>query len=410
MFYWPVHLVAWTLFLISYAVFAFGRLPGTRIDRQAMAIIGATLMLAVGVLSPARAIAGIDYATVVLLFAMMLLVAGLHLGGFFDFVTRAVMARLRPALLLPAIIFACGILSAFLINDVVCLFMAPLVLNIARRWNLPPVPYLLALATGSNIGGAASITGNPQNILIGSVSHIGYLRFLSHLGPVALIGLFLDWAVLHWFLLHQPPAKLQPPAEAPLPDRPLLIFPLLVTLGVLAAFLAGVNPALAAAIAAAALLFNPHYSSKELFAEVDWGLLVFFLGLFLVLAGAQQSGIAAQLLAYAAHWNLQRPALFTLFTVLLSNLVSNVPAVMLLQGVVRNFADPQRAWLLLAMASTLAGNLTITGSIANIIVVEKAAAADGAARIGFWQYARVGVPVTLLTTLVGWAWLRFLPY
>jgi Na+/H+ antiporter NhaD/arsenite permease-like protein len=180
-----------------------------------------------------------------------------------------------------------------------------------------------------------------------------------------------------------------------------------VALGVITAFLVGVEPALAAALGASALLLAPHIEPRNLFAEVDWSLLLFFLGLFLILGGAEQAGISQQILTVAEQWNLHQPGIFTGITVVLSNIVSNVPAVMLLKGVVGGFRDPHAAWLLLAMASTLAGNLTITGSVANIIVVERAAPE---VRISFLDYARLGVPVTIATILLGWAWLTFLHY
>ncbi len=196
-------LVAWIVFLASYLVFALGRLPGTKIDRPAMAVIGAVTMFVFGVLAPAEAIASVDFATLVLLFSMMLIVASLHLSGFFEWVAHLVIEHLSPRHLLPGIVFTSGILSAFLVNDVVCLVMAPLVLGVCRRMGVKPLPYLLALATASNIGSTATITGNPQNILIGSVSGIGYRDFLAHLGPVALAGLFVDWALLHWIFLRR---------------------------------------------------------------------------------------------------------------------------------------------------------------------------------------------------------------
>ena len=193
------HIVAaWAIFLASYLVFAIGRLPYTLIDRTAMAVIGAVAMFVLGVLTPGSAIASIDFSTIVLLFSMMLIVASLHLAGFFDLVTRLVIEHLKPQQLLPGVIFTSGILSAFLVNDVVCLFMAPLLLDICKRMRVNPVPYLLALATAANIGSVATITGNPQNMLIGSSSGIGYRDFLAHLGPIAIIGLFIDWAILHW--------------------------------------------------------------------------------------------------------------------------------------------------------------------------------------------------------------------
>jgi Na+/H+ antiporter NhaD/arsenite permease-like protein len=157
-----------------------------------MAVIGATLMLAFRVLTPADALLSIDFTTLVLLFAMMVIVANLHLAGFFEWITSHVVRRFPVGHLLPGVILVAGVLSAFLVNDVVCVFMTPLLLRIAKEVRRPALPYLLALATASNIGSTATITGNPQNMLIGSVSHIGYLDFLFHLGPVAIIGLVID--------------------------------------------------------------------------------------------------------------------------------------------------------------------------------------------------------------------------
>ena len=191
-------LIAYAIFIASYTVFAIGRFPGTKIDRPAAAIIGAALMFGFRVISPSRGILSIDYSTVVLLGAMMLIVSSLHLAGFFEWVAGLVAKFVSPAYLLPGVIFTSGILSAFLVNDVVCLVMTPLLLNICRRFAKRPMRYLLALATASNIGSVATITGNPQNILIGSISGISYRHFLSALAPVAIVGLFVDWMVLHW--------------------------------------------------------------------------------------------------------------------------------------------------------------------------------------------------------------------
>lgn len=402
------HVVAtWLIFLASYLVFAIGRLPGTKIDRPAMAVIGAVSMFAFGVLGPRQAIASIDFTTLVLLFSMMLIVASLHLAGFFEWITELAIQHLSAARLLPGIIFISGVLSAFLVNDIVCLVMAPLVLGLCHRMRLRPLPYLLALATGSNIGSTATITGNPQNILIGSISGIGYRDFLGHLGPVALLGLFVDWALLHWIHLRNgngaetAPA---PHAEAPVTREPEMHLgrPVVISLGVLAGFLLGFPPALVAASGGALLLVQRRLAPKNIYGDVDWSLLILFLGLFLVIGGAEQAGITQQLLGAAETLNLQNHFIFTVVVTLLSNLVSNVPAVMLLKGLVPQFHNPHHAWLLLAMSSTLAGNLTITGSVANIIVVEKA---RGVTHIGFLEYMKIGVPVTLVTLAIGLAWL-----
>jgi len=299
------------------------------------------------------------------------------------------------------------VLSAFFVNDIVCLVMVPLVLNICHRLGRGPIPYLLAVATASNIGSVATITGNPQNMLIGSFSRIDYRDFLFHLGPVAVVGLLLDWLVLHWVHLrkveHAEPANGHIPVPALNVSR--LTKPLIVVTGVVIAFFAGVPPAMAAALGAAVLLISRTLEPRKLYDAVDWGLLVFFVGPFLIVGGAENAGMVGEFLGIAEHWNLHQLAAFTTAVALLSNIVSNVPAVMLLKSLVPNFSDPHTAWLALAMASTWAGNLTITGSIANIIVVESA---KPEATIGSWEYFRVGIPITLMTLIVGCAWLRWI--
>ncbi len=406
--HWHV-VAAWIIFLASYLVFAVGRLPYTLIDRTAMAVIGAVAMFVLGVLTPQSAIASIDFATIVLLFSMMLIVASLHLAGFFDLVTRLVIEHLKPQQLLPGVIFTSGILSAFLVNDVVCLFMAPLLLDICKRMRVNPVPYLLALATAANIGSVATITGNPQNMLIGSSSAIGYRDFLAHLGPIAVIGLFIDWALLYWLEVRT--HKSQPlPAdvtETAVHREEHPAWAVIVTIGVLIGFLLGHPPPLVAAIGGALLLIRRTRQPREIYGDVDWPLLVLFLGLFMILGGAKEAGITGELLSWAGKLNLHNSVIFTGIVVLLGNLVSNVPAVMLLRDMVPHFRDPHTTWLLLAMSSTLAGNLTITGSVANFIVVEKAREVTS---ISFWNYMRVGIPVTILTLTVGLLWINYVRY
>jgi Na+/H+ antiporter NhaD/arsenite permease-like protein len=395
---------AWSIFLASYLVFALGKFPGAKIDRPGAAIIGAVAMVAARIIAPWHALRGIDFATIVLLFAMMLIVGSLRLAGFFEWTAEFVLRKVKPAHLLPAIVFTCGILSAFFVNDIVCLVMVPFVLIIVRRMNLPAMPYLLAVATGANIGSVATITGNPQNMLIGSYSGIRYRDFLAHLGPVAIMGLFIDWAVLHWSFMRKARLQKCEVESIPLPELDLsrLAKPLIVTAIVVAGFFMGVPPAMMAALGAAALLITRTVDPHKLYEQVDWGLLVFFVGLFIIVTGAENAGIVAQMLDIARHFDVQRSGVFTATTAILSNVVSNVPAVMLLKSLVPGFANQRTAWLVLAMASTLAGNLTITGSVANIIVVETA---RKEAPIGFWDYFRVGLPITVLTLAVGAAWL-----
>ena len=399
--------IAYVIFVSSYLVFAIGRFPGTRINRTAMAIIGAALMFAFRLLTPAQAIRSIDYGTIVLLFSMMLIVASLHLAGFFEWITGLVVEHVRPHHLLPSVIFTSGILSAFLVNDVVCLFMAPLILQVCRRLSKPATPYLLALATASNIGSAATITGNPQNILIGSLSGIGYRDFLRTLSPVALMGLFIAWGILHWLHPNHTAAggtKDQPCSNENSIQPNGLIFPVCVTLLVLAGFLAGFPPAVVAVLGGASLLVRRRQHPEHIYNQVDWSLLILFIGLFLIIGAVEASGIAAQMLSFADRLKLQNAWIFSGVVVGFSNLVSNVPAVMLLKDFAPQFSDPRQFWLLLSLISTLAGNLTITGSVANIIVVERARTE---AHISFTDYLRVGIPITVATVLVGILWIKF---
>ncbi|MGN6453593.1 MAG: anion transporter [Steroidobacteraceae bacterium] len=381
-----------------------GKFPGLKIDRPGAAIIGAVLMVAFRIMTAQQALSAIDFSTIVLLFSMTLIVAHLHLGGFFDWIAELTVLRLNERQLLAVVIFVSGILSAFLVNDIVCLVLTPFIVGITRRLGVAPIPYLLALATASNVGSVATITGNPQNMLIGSVSQIGYLDFLAHLGPVALGGLLIDWALLHWLYLRRS-SLAQGPAVAPsgrTAPNTVSMKPVIVLLIVLAGFVSGVPPALMAAVGAALLLITRTTEPRLVYEEVDWGLLVCFIGLFIIVGGAERAGLTEKLLQPFLAWNLHRVWSYSALTALLSNIVSNVPAVVLLKSLVPGFPDPRLGWLTLAMSSTLAGNLTITGSVANIIVVERA---RPEVHIGFRDYFRLGLPLTLLTLTWGMIWL-----
>lgn len=407
----PGHLAEWQIaagyavFAVSYVVFALGKLPGMKIDRPGMAIIGAVLMVAFGVVSAGEALRFVDFGTLVLLFSMMLVVGCLHLAGFFDWIACLAVAHLQPRHLLPAIIFLTGGLSAFFVNDIVCLAMVPLTLLAARRMGLKPLPYLLAVATASNIGSVATITGNPQNMMIGSFSGIGYRAFMAGLGPVALIGLGLDWLIIRCIFGRAAVENAPENADAlPKIKARGLRKPAIVIALVLAGFLAGFPPAMTAAVGAALMLITRTREPRLVYDEVDWGVLVFFVGLFLIVGGAENAGLTHYLFDAARRLNLQNAGVFTLVTAGLSNIVSNVPAVMLLKPLAAGYNGGHSVWLLLAMASTLAGNLTITGSVANLIVVERS---RGEVHIGFWEYSRVGIPVTLATLAMGWTWLNW---
>jgi Na+/H+ antiporter NhaD/arsenite permease-like protein len=403
-------LIALGAFVGTYLGLALGRLPFFRVDRTGVAIIGSALVVVTGVLPWERAVAAVDAHTLVLLFGMMIVAAYLRLSGFFRLVTYAAVRRAHtPVGLLALIIVAAGVLSALFVNDVVCLVMAPIVLDLARQLRLPPVPYLLALATAANVGSVATLTGNPQNMLVGSFSGISYRAFLLREAPIAVIGLALVFVVIWLAYRRKLPDEL--PA-ANLEDRfavhySLMIKTVAAVSVMLVAFLAGVPIALVAIGGAAYTLLTRRVNPEKVYREIDWGLLVLFTGLFVVIGAVEQTGLAAEVLGWASAAGLHRPLVLTVVTAVLSNLVSNVPAVLLFKSVIPAFGEPVRAWLLLAMASTLAGNLTILGSVANLIVVEQARGAG--IPVGFLEYSKVGVPITVLTLLVGWLFLVLLP-
>jgi Na+/H+ antiporter NhaD/arsenite permease-like protein len=357
-------------------------------------------MVALQIVTPDEAYAFVDLGTLVLLFGTMVLVAHLRLSGFFRWAGVKVARGARtPRQLLAGLVAAAGGLSALFVNDTVCLALTPLVLELAAASGVRATPYLVALATASNIGSVATLTGNPQNMLIGVASQVPYARFFGELAPVAVAGLAVDFAVISWVYRRD---LAQPFRTRPHPRVKVHGFLMAKALAAAAAmvgfFFAGAGLPMVALTAGAALLLTRRVKTEKVLREVNWNLLVLFAGLFVVVGAARASGLTAALFDALHAREAHTPATFAALTALLSNLVSNVPAVMLFTPLVPQFPDPQRAWLLLAMASTFAGNLTLLGSIANLIV------AEGARRkspLTFGEYLKVGVPVTLLTLTLG---------
>jgi len=399
-------LAALVIFVASYMGLAIGKIPGLGIDRAGVALVGAGLMVGSGVLSLEDAYKAIDMDTITLLLGMMIVVASLRLSGFFAIVTTwAVEHAKTPMILLCAVTATSGLFSAFLVNDAICLVLAPLVLDLTLRMGRKPVPYLLALAMASNVGSTATITGNPQNIMIGSFSQIPYATFAMALGPVALAGLVITVGLVA--LLHRgeftgdgavTAAHVKIPVHRVLVGRALVATAVMVAL-----FFAGQKPAKAAIVIGGLLLLTRRIKSKRVYAEIDWSLLLMFAGLFIIVAGAQQALLTQDMIARVGSWHLDQVPVLSAVTAVLSNLVSNVPAVLMMKPFVASLPDHARAWLTIAMASTLAGNFTILGSIANLIVVQKAATRGVV--IGFWDYFRVGAPLTVITLVIGTIWM-----
>jgi Na+/H+ antiporter NhaD/arsenite permease-like protein len=414
------------LFALTYVGLALGRVPGLRMDRAGIALVGATLMLTSGLLTLEQAFSmeSIDYRTLLLLFGMMIVVGSLRLSGFFRRLTGWCLERIHtPHGLLLVTILLSGVLSAFLINDVVCVALTPLVLHLARRLRFDPVPHLIALATAANIGSTGTITGNPQNIYIGSHSGIAYLRFAARLFPVAALGLVLNYLVVALVFRNRllAPADRGNGGSGPGEEREiedvrysrvhawLQAKSVSVALSAVVLFCVGL-PLELVALGAAAVLLAGRIRPQKLYAQIDWGLLVMFTGLFVVVHAFQLHVVSTWGIE-GWTWLLHRPIdLLSVVSVVLSNLVSNVPAVLLLEPVLQAIApaSQESAWLALAMSSTLAGNLTVLGSVANLIVVE-IARREGVG-ISFGDYCKVGVPLTVLTLLLGIAWLEWVRY
>jgi Na+/H+ antiporter NhaD/arsenite permease-like protein len=402
--------IALAIFAASYVGLGLGRLPVFRVDRTGVAIIGGALMVLTGVLPWNDAVLAVDAHTLVLLFGMMIVAAYLRLSGFFSLVALWTIRRAKtPRSLLAAVIAAAGVLSALFVNDVICLVLAPLVVGMTRRLALPPIPYLVALATAANVGSVATLTGNPQNMLVGSFSNLSYRGFLLREGPIALLGLVCVFVVVCFVYRRELPDVLTVEAgNERVPVHYPLMLKTVAAVGVmLIAFLAGVPIALVAIGGAAYSLFTRRVNPAKVYREVNWPLLVLFVGLFVLTGGIEHAGLVDDLVGWAGAVGLHRPAILTVATAVLSNLVSNVPAVLLFKPLIPSFGEPDRGWLILAMASTLAGNLTILGSVANLIVVE--VAREARVRIGFFEYSRVGIPLTILTLLLGWLVLIAVP-
>ncbi len=399
----PLHkLLALTVFALTYFAIATGKLPPLRLDRAGAALAGAVAMSVIGAVDRQQALDAIDFSTLALLLGMMIVVANLRLSGAFTLAARSLLIRARSGFgLLALTVAGAGVLAAFFINDVVCLALAPILIEAAQMLRARPEPFLLALATASNIGSAATITGNPQNMIVAGYAHLTYGAFALRLSPIALVGLIVDFATIAYIYRHQLGPIRRTPSTRTLrrPHRPRLLMwkSAAIALGTLFGFISGYPTDMVALAAGALALFTRRIKPERVYHLIDWTLLLMFAGLFVVVAGVETTGFQNQVLKIVGAQNLAHPVVLTVVMAALSNTVSNVPAVMLIRPLYRSFENRESA-LVIASASTLAGNLTVLGSIANLIVLEEAHKQH--IEISFGEYLRVGLPVTILTLLL----------
>lgn len=394
------------VFIAVYLGMALGRWPGLQLDRAGIALLGALLLYLGGAVDGAGVLAAMDFPTLFILFGLMLLSAQFAASGFYAVCSARIAATAgSPTRLLAVTVLVAGGLSAVLANDVVVYAMTPLLCTGLLARGLDPRPFLIALAGAANAGSAATLIGNPQNILIGQAGNLDFWRFAAVCTPPALFGLACVFAVVWWVWRRRwqlGPAVVGAPA--PELDRWQFGKALLATAALLLLFATPLPQASGVLAVAGALLVSRRLASRQMLGMVDWHLLVLFAGLFVVTAALAATGLTAQALALlnAQGWRPETLSVLAPLTLLGSNTIGNVPLILLLLAV---FPDAGDGMLYaLAVLSTLAGNLLLTGSLANLIVVERARAVG--VELGFLDHARCGVPLTLLSLAgaVGWLW------
>jgi Na+/H+ antiporter NhaD/arsenite permease-like protein len=395
------------IFAATYVLIAVQRLPFVHLNRPAASLLGAVAMVVFGVLTLSQAYAAIDFDVLVFLLGLMLVVGYLEVGGFFEWAAEWLLRRARtPDRLLLGVVVGGGLLSAFFVNDTICLMVTPVLLASLGPLRVRPTPYLIGLVMGANVGSVLSITGNPQNMLVGIWSGASFGGFLLRMLPVALGGLALTYGYLRWAFradLREPFREVL--ATVPLSlDRPLVAKGLAMFAVAVVAWLAGGSLPLVAITVGALMVAIAQRDPAYAIDRVEWALLLFFASLFVVMRGLEQTGAVAVIDAHAvalaqggSAWSGATAVSGVMLV--LSNLISNVPAVLLWRNTVPTLPDPALTWRIVAMSSTFAGNLLLIGSMANLIVAERAEARG--VRIGFVEYARVGIPVTLLTIVWG---------
>ncbi len=394
--------------VVTYAGVAIGRIPGLALDRTGIALLGAIGMIVSGELSTRAAVMSIDVPTILLLYGLMVLSSQFRLGGLY---TRAALRLTsfltRPAMFLLAVMSAGALFSSLLMNDIVCLAFTPVLAVSVLKAGLNPVPFLIGLAVASNIGSAATIIGNPQNMLIGQIGRLHFGRFVLWCAPPSVLALAAAYMIIRTIyrkdLLGIPVPAAAPEDSWPAFDRHQSMKGVVAAAILLLLFFSPVPREISAICIAGILLCSRSMHTRAILGLVDWHLITLFCALFVVISGFETTGAPAMLVDFLGARGIDIWHLFVLTAVsgVLSNLVSNVPATMLLTRFL-NPADHAQ-WYVLALSSTFAGNLITIGSIANLITFEQAKGYG--IEIGFREHARVGIPVTLASFAIAFGWI-----
>lgn len=408
------------IFFLVYVVMGLGKMPGFKIDRTGAALVGALAMIVVGSISAKAAWEGIDYRTIGLLFGLMVVSGAFAVSGFYAWVTQKVATLpISPPALLGVLIFVGGLMSALLTNDVVVVAMTPLLVTITIARKLNPVPFLLAFCFAANAGSASTLIGSPQNMIIAERLGLSFNQFILAAGLPALISLPMIWAIVGWlyrgrWLLDNTSQEntnvsALKPAAVKL-DKVETWKAVIVAVIVVIAFVVDLLPRELVALAGASiLLVNREVASKDVLKQVDGNLLLLIMGLFVVNQAVAMTGLPQTLLEdlRQAGININHPLSLFFSSAVLSNIVGNNPAVMLLAP----YLDPtlgngSQLGAALALGTGFSSNMIIFGSLAGIIVVEQAAVNH--VRISFSTFAKCGLPVSLLTLIMATFWIFFL--
>lgn len=402
------YLYFFIILLTLYGI-AVGSYPQFRMNRATISLVGAALLIFVGAISLQKAYDAIDMNTILLLFAMMIINGNLRICGFFKLVTIHIIKLAKtPTQLLSLIVFSSGILSAFFLNDTIVIVFTPLIIEVISALKRNPIPYLIGLVTAANIGSAATIIGNPQNMIIGIASGIPFAKYALYQTVPSLIGLCI--VLLTVTIIYKKEFNKivfdKIGIEEVKPYKPLLIKSIISSSLMIIAFFIGIPIPMAALGGASFLLVTRRLKPERVFKEIDWTLLVFFSSLFIVTKSIDTTGIGKYLSITIQPYLTKSILSLAISSSILSNLVSNVPAVLLLKPVIQHMINPEHAWMVLGMATTYAGNLTLIGSVANLIVAESAQ--KYFIKLSFLEYLKSGVIITVLSLAVGIIWFNLI--